>query len=315
MEAWKEICRALVEKYLPHEADFFDVTWDAVQELGIDKIALGGSDEAITELGGIGTQEGQQLDSAGLVALFSVVAYHLQESEEEKTIELIGKTIEKAAGTLKVPRFVENIFLNQPGIFADAYGAVDWEKDKIVKPAHAGDYWVVSCERYNSYFDKDDIDKEWYSKKKTRTEFIDRCSEYVLFVNEERKEIFVRKPLRLRKEGEVPQDSWYSDIPERVTWNLPPRESTLLYLVLEAFASGTEELTWERMCSVVMGLSVTKQRKDGISKVRGELNKKLLGFFDEVIGKSRGVGYRIECQLWFCWIRRNSRKSALLKKG
>ncbi|MCH8851741.1 MAG: hypothetical protein IID41_03715 [Planctomycetes bacterium] len=312
------ICEGLVRKHLPHEADLFDVVWDAVwQSYGCASIEAMRSDLAwrrydqpIAALGAIGDQQSQVLDTLYVIGgLVEATVQLLRDTPyDELQFEDVVRAVSAGASRTNAPqhvcrileRFGTVLLANQLAIAvpeeasttnasaAQASFSVDWY-DSL-----ATDH--EDPEIAHGVFDLDEV-KERFDANRER---------YVLYVDETRPFVDVRTLTRKRRPAKKPH---------RIYWpTLEARHRLFLGMVLNAFRT-RQRIRYQTVAREVLGdRFATAVDRDGISRVKSDLDRLLQGVLKNIVKAQKNLEYfEIRGQIPYCWIRPSGGVSILTR--
>lgn len=314
----KAICETLVAVHIPREMDVFDAVWTAFwHALGVNTIEKlpvpiiwRTEDNAITDLGAIGDQESQTLDSLYVIGALSTAAadcIHINLDDKLTTRDVLD-AIRNRAQEVGAPKHVRELLEKHAvDLLADQLSATDWEEPAGQRESfHENDTWVEWFNPSDIPSGPSEIPTTVQRKYCPICELTNRFppEKFTLWVNELIPSIWVHPPRRIRRR------------PKEVIWSdLGPRHEILLGLVLRAFERKSNQkgsvLTYETVAKLALGYDGEFDNRV-VTDVKGELDRCLSKVLGEAIKNDRKKRlYSIDAVIPYCWIRDEPSESRL----
>lgn len=312
------VCKTIIEDSITHEIDFFDDVWgafwrsvgcDALEDL--NSIGIGPiRDMPVFNLGAIGQQEGQVLDTLYAIGTCCFAAASLVDSQEEAQLKTadIREALKIQGKKMKAPQHVRTIVEKYAvGLLANLHGASDWKDDaRPEEVVDEGYVWVEWCD--------ETIDESQPAN------LLESLHHNYIPIEQAKEDFAPQKQFRLIVDETTPLLSiWCYSFNKRLRQPIPidcselePRHKKLLGLILCTFKRSSDRLLpYKTICELVLDEGYYPEKDRAISRAKSDLDSILRHVLKKVVVAGGMKNYKISRQISYCWIRKVEARSVL----
>lgn len=313
-ESVRDACRGVASR-LEHEVEVFDAVWETfwrtIGHSNLEDLVEAREwkivETSITQLGALGAQETQVLDTLYVIASMVQAAASLVKSGNEiATVDVATELAAAASRTGAPPHIHKMLERHGIGLLAEHLQAVDWKEESDAEQHTSGfRLWLEWCEKCPASGQLADLKSGFFPIDSARETFEADEARYSLFVDERATQIVVR-PLTTR---DVPSKKRRRTSFDR----LDARHRVLLGLILQSFQRGGV-IKYQRIAEHAFQQKRVNERiANRIRRTKSELNTYLYQILDGMLVADKGSRqYRVERQIPYCWIRCSDTESRLL---